>query len=441
MCGLAMSTDVALTWSMLEVLAHRGKDERRVVAHRNKIWLGQNRLAIVDLTPAASQPLVTAASIVAFNGEIFNCDTLGLAMLADANPIKPKVVNEIHVIEALMRRHRKSFERFLDGYYAIALIDRGRQQIVLSRDIIGVVPLYYQRKKGQLPFAVASEKKALVKPIEVKPGQTLTFTLEGKLLKQRVYDPISLHMEMLELDHLDMLFRRAVRRRITHSDKPVCVALSGGLDSSLVLAVAHQIDPNIEAVTVGFDPNSEEVNNARMLCEHLHIRRHRIVLLSDALIAKHREAILYHLEDPVHNPIKYAAMIRNYFTAMDAPGTVILCGEGADEVGCGYPPHLARRGLELEWKSFSTLRSMRAINLDRVNKGGMAFTREYRTPFLDRALVLYMMGCSKLPGKQYFRELAMRYDLPGYILSKAKYSPEETKLWALVNSWRVEQAA
>jgi hypothetical protein len=128
-------------------------------------------------------------------------------------------------------------------------------------------------------------------------------------------------------------------------------------------------------------------------------------------------------------------MIRNFYTAKHAPGTVILCGEGADEIGCGYPPHLARTGIDLEWKSLSTLRSMPAINLDRVNKGGMAHTREFRTPFLDRALVLYVVGCQKQPGKRYFRQLAMSYGVPRFILDKVKYSIEEQALWAIVSSW------
>ena len=431
MCGIALSTDYATTHDMLQVLQHRGRDGSHVASFRG-LHLGQNRLAIVDLSDDAKQPLTTGASTIAFNGEIFNEPELFVAMRSDANKIKPRVHNEIHVIEAIMRRHPAHFERFLDGYYGIVRIDRGRARVVVSRDIVGVVPLYYRR----YPFAVASEHKALgSKWREVMPGETLTFSLQGKLLKRRQYDPISLHLDEPDVKHIHHLFERAVVRRVLHSDVKVCVALSGGLDSSLVLAQAARVRSDVEAVTVCLNSNSDELENARRLCSRYNVRHH-IVVLDDELIARHRQSILYHLEDPKNNPIKYAAMIRNYFTAMHAPGTVVLCGEGADEVGCGYPPHLARRGLELEWKSYSTLRSMRAINLDRVNKGGLAFTREFRTPFLDRALVLYLMGCRKRPNKEYFREMAKQfYNLPHYILSKPKYGGEEKRLWNIVQTW------
>ena len=305
--------------------------------------------------------------------------------------------------------------------------------------MIGVIPLYYLPSKAGRSFQIASEKKAFDAPgaREVMPGETLVFDFKGRLLKRRRFDPYSLHLEDMDLDHLGFLFRRAVSRRITHSEKPVCVALSGGLDSSMVLKTALQVTgyKTIHAITVCVDPDSEEAQNAQRFARSLGVS-HKVVRVTTADIEQHREALLYHLEDYRQNPIKYAAMIRNYFTAMHAPGTVVLCGEGADEIGCGYPSHLRQSGIGLEWKSLSTLRSMHAINLDRVNKGGMAFTKEFRTPFLDRALVLYLMGCAKAPNKGWFRELATtQLEIPDYILNKCKYTSEESHLWQMVKGW------
>lgn len=419
---------------MLKRIEHRGKDARQIKRFKN-VWLGHNRLAIVDLSEKAAQPLETDRAIIAFNGEIFNYQELWGGLELHKHH-RPPPLNEIWMLEHLLRRH-KQFDRLLDGYYGIVRIDKSRQIITVARDLIGVVPLYYQLPGAGRAFAIASEIKAFdagADVREVMPGETLVFSLAGKLQKRRRFDPYSLHLEDMDYGHLEFLFSRAVRRRLLHADVPVCVALSGGLDSSMVLMEAHRLRAKISAITICVDSDSEEVLNARRFTEALEVE-HQVVQIDEATITTHQKTILYHLEDYTRNPIKYAAMIRNYFTAMHAPGTVVLCGEGADEIGCGYPPHQKVRGLALEWKSLSTLRSMHAINLDRVNKGGLAFTKEFRTPFLDRALVLYMMGCEKLGDKEHFRHLALKMGIPSYILNKRKYTSEETRLWQMVEGW------
>lgn len=433
MCGIVLASDMREFLLMMDLLAHRGRDGSRFTTYRG-LHLGLNRLAIVN-TDTGHQPVTTPSSVLAFNGEIYNQNELYYGMLSDDHKAKPRKNTEAYIIEALTRRNPRNFERFLDGYYAFVRIDKGRQRVIVARDFLGVMPLYYQRD----PFAVASESKALNKPKEVPPGATLEFTLEGKLTHKHIYDPVSLHMEGMDMDHLEQLFLRAVRRRFAHSERPVCLALSGGLDSSLVLAACAKLGLKLHCITICVNPQSNEAIYAQWVAEHYGMKHHLVTITPD-MIEEHRERILYHLEDPIHNPIKYAAMIRNYFTAQWAPGVVILCGEGADEIGGGYPPHLARQGLELEWKCYSTLRSMHAINLDRVNKGGMAHTREFRTPFLDRALVLYCMGCHKRSGKGHFRELAKRLGVPEYVLNKSKYSSEEDALWQIVSGWGKTQS-
>lgn len=437
MCGIYLSCDFHDALRGTKVLVHRGQSSnvRSVpLPQSGWVYVGFNRLAIVDTDePWAEQPFEDGNSVVAFNGELYNRDVLISGMSVDDNPIKPRARTEVAVIDAMMRRFPRHFQRFFDGYFAIVRVDKSNGQITIARDLLGVMPLYYQKH----PFAIASERKALgPHPIEVQPGETLVFNSKGKLLRKHRYDPWSLHMEPMNHGHLADLFLRAVDRRLTHSEVPVCLALSGGLDSALVAAAAYRkTQEPLHAITVviGGD-KSDEVMNARAVCKQFKMVHH-VVPITKQQVMEDLPNILYYLEDPRFNPIKYAAMIRNYYTAKYAPGTVILCGEGADEIGCGYPPHLARKGIELEWKSFSTVRSMHAINLDRVNKGGMAFTKEFRTPFLDRALILYCMGCKKEPGKPYFRELAKWWDVPQCVLDKPKYSTEENLLWGMLHEW------
>lgn len=433
MCGIAFAQSLERVDEMLHILAHRGRDARRI-SQFNSVFVGFNRLAIVDVNTAV-QPLNTEHGITVFNGEIFNQEELLDALVRDDNKMKPVASSEVAIIDCLMRRYPSNFQRFLDGYFAIIRFDKDRRIITLARDVLGVMPLYYCGHGGK--FRAASELKALSEfACRVFPGHSMRFTTSGELLQDDTFDPWSLHMEPLRDEHMQFLFERAVHRRLTHSEVPVTVALSGGLDSSLVLAACKRVAPDfpIDAITVAFDENSDELSNAVLLCKRLGVK-HKWVRITEQMMQDERERILYHLEDPHENPIKRAAMVRNYFTAKHATGKVILCGEGADELGCGYPSHLRLSGIDMVWKSLSTLRTMHVINLDRVNKGGMAFTKEFRTPFLDRALALYVMGCAKEPNKAAFRRLASRYGIPREILEKSKYGNEESTLWRVVKEW------
>jgi asparagine synthase (glutamine-hydrolysing) len=304
------------------------------------------------------------------------------------------------------------------------MVDKTAHRVLLTRDLIGIMPLYYSTN----PFGVASERKALPeggKQHEVRAGETLWLDYAGNVLQRRQFDPYALHLQPVDIEHVQFLFREAVRKRIEHSERPVCVALSGGLDSSLVLRAAVDIKPDIEAITVVVEPNSEELENARRFAASLGVK-HTVVQLREDEINFQR--VLYHLEDARWNPVKLVGMLRNYYVAKHAPGIVILCGEGADEIGCGYPSHAQREGLDLEWYSLTTLRGMPAINLDRVNKGGMAWGKEYRTPFLDRSLVLYMMSVPKEHGKAIYRWMARDMGIPDYILNKEKYGAEDAAM-------------
>jgi asparagine synthase (glutamine-hydrolysing) len=419
MCGLFMSNISDVHAGLMgAAIAHRGADSNDIRSFKS-IHLGLNRLAIVARDdPEAKQPLETDASLIAFNGEIYNTHKL------------PNDWSEIAAIEGVMRYYPGNFERFLDGYYAIVRVDKGRERVIVSRDPIGVMPLYYYKFKDM--FFVSSETKGLpgTKHIkEVKPGETIEFDFQGRIKKRRIFEPISLHMETMDINHLEFLFHRAVARRVQHADGnvKVTVALSGGLDSAMVLASAARVHRHIDAITIALDHNDPHVERSRKLALHYGVE-HQVIVLTPDLIRRHWPMITFYLEDPYPNVIKYAAMIRNYFVAMTTQATVILCGEGADELGGGYPSHRGLSGIDLQWKCFSTLRSMHAINLDRVNKGGMAHTKEYRVPFLDRGLVQYMMACEKpIPGKMHFKLLAKMIGLPDYAIAQSKFNIDDTR--------------
>jgi asparagine synthase (glutamine-hydrolysing) len=420
MCGIAVSTCAEEVPAMLEVLQHRGRDGRGCVSI-DGLTFGHNRLAIVDLSDAGAQPLVTPWGVTLFNGEIYNYRALAQGLdqpLAHAN--------EIHVLAALLRETPR-LDRLLDGSYAVVHYDRGRQRLHVYRDLFGIVPLYYQTTPH---FAVASEKKALQQPREIPAGACWTFDRSGRLVQRQALDPYWLPQAACDLARVEQLLRAAVQKRIVHSDRPVSIALSGGLDSSLVAWLAVQYSDHLQAITIATDAQSQEAQNAVQLAARLNLP-HRLVVITPDDVTAARAKIEWHLEDTPANPIKWRGALRNWFVAQHAPGVVILCGEGADEIGGGYESHLRTQGLRAAWKQLSTVRSMPAINLDRVNKCGMAWTKEYRTPFLDQALALYLLSCRAQPGKIIFKQLAERWELPHEILDKPKVTAEEDRLAVL----------
>lgn len=435
MCGVFFSNVSDLHASLMgSAIRHRGLDGNDIRSFRG-VHLGLNRLAIVDReSDSAIQPYETGSSIVAFNGEIYNHNTL-------------EGKSEVGCIEHVMRHYPNNFERFLDGYYAIVRIDKGRERVIASRDPIGVVPLYYAVFAGQ--FLISSEIKGLSvhknKVKEIKPGETIEFDFHGKIKKRRKFEPISLHQEPVHMAHLKWLFKRAVARRVSHADDVinVSIALSGGLDSAMVLVAAARMENrgDIDAITITMDESDPHVERCKRLCTLYSIPL-KVVVLTPDMIERHWPIIRFALEDRHPNVIKSAAMIRNYFVAMHARGTVILCGEGADELDGGYPSHAGLSGLALTWKCYSTLRSMHAINLDRVNKGGMAHTKEYRVPFLDRSLVHYMMGVEKLePGKRILRKLAWSLGVPSYVTEQTKYNIDDERFRSLATELLNRSAA
>lgn len=417
MCAIVFSKDFTRADRMLDKLAHRGRDASALIATHGG-YLGHNRLAIVNLDGGAQPLRYQDGSAVAFNGEIYNYLRLIGAGLVD----EPEHRTEVGVIGALMRKHPWDVQRFVDGPFAVAYVREGA--LFMARDVFGEMPLYYDPKTWE----VASERKALEHPVEVLPGETVCVNLtKGTIQGKSRFDPFSLRLAFLEPTRFFDLFLLAVQKRIAHSDVEVCLALSGGMDSACVAMAARLMFPTrtIRAITVAVDLDSDEVLNARLVAEAANLTH---VVVEAKMSEAEKAQLEWALEDPRPNPVKWRGAVRNFLVARDAPGKVILSGEGADEIACGYPSHHTRTSFERQVKSLSTLKSMHAINLDRANKCGMAWTKEYRLPFLDNALVEYAMSTERLPEKELIRDLAFRLRVPTEVLNKPKYGPEETAL-------------
>jgi asparagine synthase (glutamine-hydrolysing) len=380
MCGIAGFTGPGpeargVLAAMNRALAHRGPDGSGVFVDRG-IALGHTRLAIIDPAGGA-QPRVDAASgdALVFNGEIYGYQALADELRAAGVALCDR--SDTEVLFQLIRRLglRRTLER-IDGMFAFAFRDGATGAVSLVRDWFGEKPLYWGLAGGRLVFA--SEVAALfchpafagVGPdpqaayalllfeylpgtasgwcgIEkLEPGTVLTFA-EGRVTRERYWRPPCEPRaagEAEAVERLDELLRRAVRQQVV-ADVPVGVFLSGGVDSSLVTALATEAAPDLTAFTVkvggpGLDDSFDETPHAVAVARHLGVR-HEVVELGEADLLDAFDALGEHLAEPLAD----SSLLPTYLVCRAARRlmTVALGGDGADELFAGYPNFAVQR--------------------------------------------------------------------------------------------------
>jgi asparagine synthase (glutamine-hydrolysing) len=376
MCGIAGFTASgpearAIVAAMNRALAHRGPDADCVFVDRD-IALGHTRLAIIDLAGGA-QPRVDRASgdALAFNGEIYGYRALADELRRQGAELRDN--SDTEVLFQLIRRDGVAGAlRHIDGMFAFAYRDGASGALHLARDRFGQKPLYYGLARGRLVFA--SEASAILchpgfrdagpDPLDayrfllfeylpytgsgwtgierLEPGVILTFR-DGQISKERYWRP-PLDREPADLgeavEQLDELLQRSVRQCLV-ADVPLGVFLSGGLDSSLIAALAARTAPDLTAFTVriGGD-NFDETPHAALVARHLGLD-HRIVELGDSDLIAACEAI----GDKLAEPLGDSSLLPTYLVCRAARRlmTVALGGDGADELFAGYPNFAVQR--------------------------------------------------------------------------------------------------
>jgi asparagine synthase (glutamine-hydrolysing) len=379
MCGIAgwyarggRTVSESVLGAMCDALVHRGPDDQGRLAEGD-FGFGMRRLAIVDVA-GGHQPMVSEDGryVVTFNGEIFN---------------HPELRSEL---EQLGHRYRttsdtesilRGFQQWgpgvwarLEGMFAVALWDRRERTLHLARDPLGIKPLYLTAQNGGLAWA--SELKALV-PVpglrftpdaraidqffgfgyvlaprsiyreitQLEPGCALVLGPEGAPLSTRfwrfAFRPAPVATEREWIERFRDTFTACVRRHL-QSDVPLGAFLSGGVDSSAVVAAMRRVmDEPVRTFTMGFaDPRFDEAPHARRVAEHLHCRHtERRVELDDAATLLPRLAAAYDepFADPSAIPTWYVSRLAREQV------TVALSGDGGDELFAGYERHLSER--------------------------------------------------------------------------------------------------
>jgi asparagine synthase (glutamine-hydrolysing) len=335
------------------------------------------------------------------------------------------------VLLHLYRKFGPECVELLDGMFAFAIQRKG--EFFLARDPLGIKPLYYGRSRDGRRFYFASEIKALighVKEIREFPaghwyhsrlGWHNYYTVEGTIRSFHGKEPDV-------LPEIKSTLRGAVHKRLL-ADVPVGVSLSGGLDSSIVTALAREEAEKLHSFAVGVE-GSPDLAAARRMATHLDTIHHEYVYSTQDMIQALPD-VLYYLES--FDPALVRSAIPNYFLAKLAAEyvKVILTGEGADEVYAGYD-YLARYEdpQNLQKEMLSITKALHNTNLQRADRMSMAFGLEARVPFLDVESVSLAMSIPpdwKLHSRRVPKALlrwTFANDLPEEIVNrpKAKFS-------------------
>lgn len=361
--------------NMTDALAHRGPDGEGFYTD-NCIGLGHRRLAIIDLTPAGHQPMMTADGqyILSYNGEIYNFQELRLELESLGYQFRSRTDSEV-VLYAFVEWGKKALDRF-NGMFAFCIWDRSRQELFLARDRYGIKPLYYTVQGHTFLFGseikailahpayqTTIDKEALLEyftfqnffttrtlftGIRLIPAGTCMRVLidtqnPGTLQHYWDYqfaEPEYLKDECEYLEELDRLFRQAVQRQLV-SDVDVGSYLSGGMDSGSITAIAASQLPYLKTFTCGFDLHSasglELAFDERQKAEHMSYlfkTEHYEMVLKAGDMERVLSRLAWHLEEPrvgQSYPNFYAAQLAGKFVK------VILSGGGGDELFGGYP--------------------------------------------------------------------------------------------------------
>ncbi|MDD4864147.1 MAG: asparagine synthase B [Alishewanella agri] len=400
---LDIRTDVkALRQQALQLsklLRHRGPDWSGIWNNDNAI-LVHERLAIVD-TENGAQPLINdnRNHILAVNGEIYNHKQLE-KNLATPYPFKTK--SDCEVILPLYLEHGAEFIDSLHGMFAFVLYDAEQDRYLIARDHIGIIPLYYgYDEHGQL--FVASELKALV-PVckqikEFPPGHYFDSKI-GELRKYYQRDWMS-YDAVKDNPASEAELKAALEHSVkTHlmSDVPYGVLLSGGLDSSLISAIAQQFAkrrvedddqseawwPRLHSFAVGL-PGSPDLAAAQKVADAIGTVHHTIHFSVQEALDALRD-VIYHLETYDVTTIRASTPMYLMARKIKAMGIkMVLSGEGSDEIFGGYLYfHKAPNAKEFHEETLRKLERLHMFDCNRANKAMSAWGIEARVPFLDK---------------------------------------------------------
>ena len=410
MCGIVVSFNYQKSEAeqrdqlleMAKKIRHRGPDWSGIFSDNYSV-LAHERLAIVD--PASGkQPLFNKAQtlVLAANGELYNHRQIRKRFEASYDFMTQ---SDCEVILPLYQAHGADFLEQLNGIFAFALYDRDRQDFLIARDHMGIIPLYMGWDE-QGVFYVASELKALegyCNRIELfPPGHYMTRKTAAPVRwyarEWQSFDAVKDNTS--SIDELRDALEAAVKRQLM-SDVPYGVLLSGGLDSSITSAIAKKFSekriesdnqegawwPQLHSFAVGLE-GSPDLAAARKVADYIKTVHHEIVFtLQEGLDAI--KDVIYHLETYDITTVRAATPMYLMARVIKSMGIkMVLSGEGSDELFGGYLYfHKAPNAREFHEETVRKLDKLHMYDCLRANKSLAAWGIEGRVPFLDKEFI------------------------------------------------------
>lgn len=457
MCGFMFSSAKQLTAELqqgFDSLVHRGPDHQSLTVEANGIW-GFHRLSIMDLTSNGNQPFQHDGIQLICNGEVYNYEQLK-AMLQSSYTFHSGSDCEV-LIPLYQRVGFEIMMKMLDAEFAVVLVDGG--EIWAGRDPIGIRPMFYgYDQQGCIAFA--SEAKALV-PFcrEVAPFPPGHYYHDGKFV---CYNDIADPKTVLEQDvetiaqNLRAKLEAGVIKRLT-ADAPLGFLLSGGLDSSLVCAIAQKhSDKPIKTFAVGMDTDPIDLKYAKEVADFLGTEHTEVIMTKDDVLAA-LEKVIWHLETWDITTVR--ASIGMYLVCKyireNTDLKVLLTGEVSDEI-FGYKyTDFAPSAAAFQQEAQKRIRELYMYDVLRADRCLAANSLEARVPFGDIDFVDYAMrinperkmnrynkgkfllrkafeGSDYLPDSILYREKAAFSDAVGHSMvdhlkayAQAQYSDED----------------
>lgn len=349
---------------MMDTIIHRGPDSGGIHIDE-KVSLGFRRLSIIDLTDAANQPLYSedGSIVLVFNGEIYNFQQLREELINKGYQFKTKSDSEVLIYSYM--EYGEEFVKQLRGMFAFCIWDKNRNQMMIARDGFGIKPLYYTKNTKDNTFIFGSEIKSFlphpsfIKELNkyaLRPYLTFQYSSmdetffkgvyklrpahymiikEGKIVKMEKYWDKKYHAKDGTLEHYVEEIQKTVKESVeAHkiSDVKVGSFLSGGIDSSYVTSLLR---PNT-SFSVGFknyEKMFNETDHAKELSDILNIENKRTYVSADDVFEK-LPTIQWHMDEPQSNPSSVPLYFLCELASKDV--TVVLSGEGADEIFGGY---------------------------------------------------------------------------------------------------------
>jgi asparagine synthase (glutamine-hydrolysing) len=370
MCGIVGCNfpDKALVRKMMALIAHRGPDQNGSFCDDN-VTLGHQRLSIIDLSEKGKQPMSNGkgTSWVVFNGEIYNYKEIREKLEENGHRFESNTDTEV-IVHAYDEYGVGCVNKF-NGDFAFCIYDTKSNRLFLARDRLGIKPLYYYLEGDKFmfaseykaflayPFKRETNSKALSRYFTLRynygretllenvyrvlPGEWLIYDLKSKKLSKSFYWEVSftnqktVHApEQYFVNKIRELLQDCVVKRLM-SDVPLGVYLSGGVDSGSIVALMHKAgieDIKTFSVGFGYGEETDELRFAKAISESFGTNHQEFTVGPD--LAKTLPKIVWHCDEPLADPALLPVYLLSQKTKPKA--TVVLTGDGGDEVFAGY---------------------------------------------------------------------------------------------------------